>query len=611
MKQTIIIILCFVLLPVVAFSQNNDFLLAMRYYNDGEFEKAAPLYYNLYRQTHATSYFNYYLQCLYQQGDYKTAEKTIKKEIKTHPNDNSFTIFLGHMYLMRQDSAKATIIFDKILKKIPDNTQDYLKVANDFIRIRALNFAEKTYRQGQKKLNGQYTFLYELGYLYLLERKWNKMVTAYLDLIKNNEDFYKSVQMRFQSALYNDDTIATILKKQLLLRIQKNPSKTIYNQLLIWVYLQENNTKKALQQAIALDKRDKKQNFNNVLRVGKLALNNNQYDLAVKAFRFIIEKASKSSNYLLAKHYYLQARFKQITSNKAINKQELETLKTSIKTIIDQYGIDDESIDIAIIYGKLLAFYLYDTESAITFFQNLLKQYLSTSNRGKLNLQLAQTLIAADKPWDAILLLAKIEKNFKNSPLGYEAKYDRARLAYFMGDFKWAQAQLDILKGSTSKLIANDAFYLSELIQDNLATDTLQLKQFAYAELLEFKNRDSLSLLTLDSITLHYPSCRLSDEILMKKADIYIKHNEYEKAAIYLKKNIETNPLEITADDACYKLARLYETKLNNIPEAKKYYKKILIDYKGSIFVNNSRKYYRALENKTSEIKQEEKKILN
>jgi len=587
------------LLPLTGWSQNNDFLLAMQYYRDGEFEKAAPLYYKLYGETHNTSYFNYFLQCLYQQNDYKTAEKKIKQEIRQHPHNNTFNIYLGQTYQMQQDSVKAAAIFNKILKKIPPSTQDYIKSANDFISIRAYDYAEKVYLQGQKKFKGQYTFQFELGYLYFLERKWDKMINAYLDVIDLNESFYQSVQMRFQSALYNDDgTLSSLLKKQLLLRIQKNPSKTVYNQLLIWLYLQENNTGKALQQAMALDKRNRKQNFENVIRIGKLALNNEQYDLAVKAFSFVIEKGKNSDNYLLARNYYLQARFKQITANKAIQPDELKALQTKLKAIIDTYGLNDETIDIAIIYSKLLAFYLHDTDGAKTFLETIPKQRLSIENQAKIKLEYAYTLIAANDPWDAVLVLAQIEKDFKNNPLGYQAKYDRARLAYFMGDFKWAQAQLNILKGSTSKLIANDAFYLSEIIQDNLSNDTntAPLRIFARAELLEFCNRDSLAIVSLDSIRQFYPTNQLADEILFKKAEIYQKHNEFEKAIENLKKIIENYPQDVIADDACYRLAKIYENKLNNPDEAAKYYKKILLDYKNSIFVSDSRKRYRALE---------------
>lgn len=609
MKQITITLYFIVLLPFIGITQDNDYLLAIQYYKDGEFEKAAPLYNKLYQRTHSTSYFNYYLQCLYQQKDYETSEKAIKKEIKIHPHNNSFKIYLGQSYQMQQDSAKAASIFDKILKKIPTNTQDYIKTANDFLSIRALNFAEKTYRQGQKKLKGQYSFQFELGYLYFLERKWDKMIIAYLDLLSFNENFYSNVQMRLQSALYgNDEVLPPLLKKHLILRIQKTPSKTIYNELLIWLYLQENNTQKALQQAMALDKRDRKQDFKNVLKIGKLALNDNQYELAVKAFSFVTEKGKNSNNYLLARNYYLQARFQQITSNKEINSDELKSLQADLKNILDEYGLNDETFDIAIIYSKLLAFYQYNPNTAKQFLEDLRKHRFSVENQGKLKLQLAKTLIADNAPWDAVLLLAKIEKDFKNNPLGYQAKYDRAQLAYFMGDFKWAQAQLNILKGSTSKLIANNAFHLSELIHNNLAkdTNTAPLRIFSRAELLEFENRDSLAIVSMDSISDLFPTHQLADEILFKKAEIYQKHNEFEKAIENLKKIVDNYPREITADDAAFQLGQIYETKLNNPDEAAKYYKLILINYKSSIFVNESRKHYRVLEKLNPESKSKE-----
>ena len=70
--------------------------------------------------------------------------------------------------------------------------------------------------------------------------------------------------------------------------------------------------------------------------------------------------------------------------------------------------------------------------------------------------------------WEASLMYMQIEKEFKNDPLGHLAKFKNAQVYYFSGEYDWCQAQLDILKASTSKLIANDALELSVLITDNL-----------------------------------------------------------------------------------------------------------------------------------------------
>ena len=79
----------------------------------------------------------------------------------------------------------------------------------------------------------------------------------------------------------------------------------------------------------------------------------------------------------------------------------------------------------------------------------------------------------------------------KDSPLGEEARFRNAKLAYYRGDFEWTQTQLEALKSSTSELISNDAINLSVFIIDNLGMDTSEtpMQMFAHAELLMYQNK--------------------------------------------------------------------------------------------------------------------------
>ena len=181
--------------------------------------------------------------------------------------------------------------------------------------------------------------------------------------------------------------------------------------------------------------------------------------------------------------------------------------------------------------------------------------------------------------------------------MGHEAKLRRAKIAYFQGDFEWAQAQLDVLKASTSKLIANDAMHLSLLITDNLGLDTseIPLQIFARADLLFFQNKFSESIITLDSVLNIYKGHSLTDEILFKKSEIYLKNNETEKAVAMLEK-IETEFFyDILADDAIFALAEIYQKKLKDTEKAKSLYEKILLEFKGSIYSSEARKRFRQL----------------
>jgi outer membrane protein assembly factor BamD (BamD/ComL family) len=67
-------------------------------------------------------------------------------------------------------------------------------------------------------------------------------------------------------------------------------------------------------------------------------------------------------------------------------------------------------------------------------------------------------LVFDEKFNQALIYYSQIQNKIKNDPIAQEARFKVARTSYFKGDFAWAQTQLDILKKSTSQLIANDAW---------------------------------------------------------------------------------------------------------------------------------------------------------
>jgi tetratricopeptide (TPR) repeat protein len=199
--------------------------------------------------------------------------------------------------------------------------------------------------------------------------------------------------------------------------------------------------------------------------------------------------------------------------------------------------------------------------------------------------------------WEASLLYLQVDKSFKNDILGHEAKFRNARLYYYTGNFGWAKAQLDVLKASTSKLIANDAMELSLLILDNLALDTIEipLLMFARADLLYLQHKDDETLQTLDSITELYPGHSLQDEIYFKKYEITYRNNDFKAAQSYLEKIIEIFPFDILADKAIYQLAQLYENQFDDAVKASELYELILMNYPNSLYVDDARKRFREI----------------
>jgi len=213
-------------------------------------------------------------------------------------------------------------------------------------------------------------------------------------------------------------------------------------------------------------------------------------------------------------------------------------------------------------------------------------------------MELADILVAAGRVWEASLDYSKVEDEYKQDPLGEEARLKNAVLYFYMGNFKWAKAQLDILKAATSKPTANDAMALSLVIgdntQDSVSTPPLQL--YAHAMLLDFQNHDDSAIIYLDSIDKMMATTRsLKEELLMMRATIALKKSNYVEAAKYYEEEIKNYPDGMLPDKALYLLAQLEETKMNLPDKATENYKQIILSYPGSFYVEDARNRYRHL----------------
>ena len=234
--------------------------------------------------------------------------------------------------------------------------------------------------------------------------------------------------------------------------------------------------------------------------------------------------------------------------------------------------------------------------------QEILEEAMSIPQITKLNLaecklEYADVMLLSDNVWDALLYYSQVEKSFKESPLGHEAKLRAAKVSYYQGDFDWAQAQLEVLKTSTSKLIANDALDLSLLIIDNLNLDTTNtaMELFSKADLLKYQQKYSESILQYDSLLSCFPSHSLTDEVYMRKAEIYIKLDNISEAIKMYNNIIDEWSYDILADDAIYLLARLYDSMLNDQVKAQNLYERIIVEYNSSIFASESRRRFREI----------------
>ena len=597
-KYIVFVIAFIVLKTDIAAQPSTDEQLAMQFYQNKAFDKALDYFEKLYYKKSPQQFYTPYLNCLLETKDFKKAEKIVKKQIKQNPESLNFNVDLGTVYIRSEEPDKARSEFEKAIKLVKEDDQAFT-LANSFIALREYDYAINTYLRGRKISQNNYPYNFELADIYKIKGDKIMMINEYLNALEIADSYIQSVQNGLQTSFGNDADSKTneLLKSELLKRISRNPDKTILSELLIWMEIQLKDFDGAFVQGKALDKRKKEEGVR-IMGMAQLFAQNDNYDLAAKAYQYVIAKGKNNYFYTSAKMELLNVSYLKIVSKGLYTALDLTELEKNYYLTIEELGRSAITVPMLKNLAHLQAFYLNKSTEAIGFLEEAIATpQLDKHSQADCKLELGDILLMTGDVWEASLRYSQVEKAFKYDEIGQEAKFRNARIFYYTGDFKLAQAQLDVLKGSTAKLIANDAMSLSLTINDAVAIDTNEapLLIFARADLLAFQNKDEEAKKSLDTINTLFPNHALADEILYKKAQIEFKHANYIEVAALYEKIIKEYGEDILADDALFKLADLTENQFKNADKAKDLYQQLLEKHPGSLYVVEARKRYRKL----------------
>lgn len=591
----------FLILSVMSFalSAQADLDLAEYYYRNGEFEQARMYYDKLWKSNQTNRVYDNYLATLVALEDVKAAEDLIKKKIKARGDKTLAYIDLGSLYLQFDREDDAAKQFDAALKDLAPGRSPAIRLANAFIKINQYDYALRTYQKAQKISKDGYPFHFEIANVQGMMGKHEEMVEAFLDLLLVSPNYIQTVQNSIGRTLnpVENEESAELLRVKLIKKSQRHPDESIFSEMLIWLFNQQREFSSSIVHAKALDRRFGESGLR-VMEIGNMARRNEDWDAAYQAYSYVASKGPQSRYFVTAKNEMLRARLQSLTTALLPDKADFEELAKEYEETLQELGKTADTAGMMKELARIYAFYLYDSDKAIA----LLEEAIDTPGiygqlQAKCKLQLGDILLLEGDIWDASLLYSQVELAYKEDVLGSEAKFRNARISYYTGDFDWAQAQLDVLKASTSKLISNDAIALSLLITDNYNMDTtvVPMRRFAEADLLAFQNRWEEADAKLDSILTEYPMHSLKDDILMLKAKNQLKRGEYDQAEKNLREIVELHFYDVLADNALFMLAELYDQVYEDEKKAMELYKQLMVDYPGSLFVVESRKRFRAL----------------
>jgi tetratricopeptide (TPR) repeat protein len=570
--------------------------LARQYVQLKEYDKAIPIYQQLYEEAPFDKpIYTAYLDALMNAEQFVEAEKLIQYMAKIRRDDPSITLDLAQVYERTNKKKLATDQYELLLESVDGDEYNTVRIADAFTRSGNHKYAIKTYEKARSIRQNPYIYATELAPLYAADGQSDKAVEALLDMALLNPASIDDVKTALLQVTEGDAKKNAAIQKQVNARFKNAPDNPAWTELLTWIFTQNGDYVGALKQITEWDKRLNEDGAR-VLNFAHRSFSDGQYAIALKAYDYVLAKGTESYLYERACVERLNVQLEQLKQTRPIDKALTDSVILAFDQLFTQFP-QQQWGPLLRDYATVQARFAHNTDTAIALLEAAVKTNgLSRELNGLCKLDLGDYYILNNKVWDASLTYSQVDKAFKQDVLGEEARFRNAKLAYYRGDFDWAQGQLSVLKASTTELIANDALYLSVLITENTPPDSdfEPLLRFATADLLLFQNKTQASDLLLDSIATAFPETPLQDDILMQRAKIALEEGRNDDAINFLEKIASDYGDDVLGDDAVFKLANIYEQQ-KVADKALKYYERLITDYPGSTFVQSARAAYARL----------------
>ncbi|WP_339626870.1 tetratricopeptide repeat protein [uncultured Maribacter sp.] len=579
-------------LSLTTFAWAQEDFLAKQYFADGDFEKAVVFYEKLVEKNpRRTEYAQDLVACYQQLERYEEAGEFIKTRLKDRNPYPTLLVDLGYNHALQEQPEMAQTYYNQALDIIPKNPNYGYAIGLQFQKYSLLDMAISAFEKSMQ-LNPALDFNFQLARIYGEQGNVEAMYNAYLNLVMDGKTSKSNILRSIDDFVSenSEDTNNILLKKVLLERAQKKPD-IIWNELLSWLFTQQNQYSSAFRQEKAILKRIDGSSTVRLENLGDNALEAEDYEVAKDIYSYIIDNTNNEITKLDAELNLIDIELINASQG------QLETIKKRYDQLIDIYGYKAQTLQLQVAYANFLTFKKNDPQPAEKLLKNSLELPLSDRGTAYLKLALGDILVYDKKFNEALIYFSQIQQKLKNDVLGQDARFKVAQTSFYKGDFDWALTQLKVLRSSTSQLIANDAMQLSLLISDNSLEDSTQtaLKKYARADFLSYQNKTDDAITTLNDILENHKGEKIEDEALLKQAELFESQKKYDEAQLNYQKIITFYGNGILADDAYYALGELYRKVYKDTAKAKEQYEKIIYNYQDSYYFPQARKNFRIL----------------
>lgn len=577
-----------------SFSQSDDVKIANEYFVKNDYEKAYDYYKKLIKKYEEHKYFyNNYITCVQKLNETSAAIKQLEKLIEEHPNNFEYSVDKAILLKFDGKTEQSLGVLESLNQKVIGNPFQTQLLAN-VLMLRKLNDqAIDLYLKARKSQKDDLAYADELATVYKNVGKTNEMMEEWLNIIEKNPNKMEQIESQIVSYLPKASDQDLLLDK-ILIRSTNNPTKYQYNELMVWMYMQRKDFYNAYIQLRSLDKKQTHYRGEALIELADVAVKNKDYKTAITIYNYVTETYPSEHHYENTKKKLIQTKEIQVRETYPIDTTEVKNIIQEYDVLLSKSKNADVKAEIFLSKAELYGIFLGQTAQARLLLEEILKDpRQSIRKQAQSKLLLGDMYLLENNMGEAMLLYMQAERMIEDDDLGHIAKLKTAKVFFYDSEFELCKSQLDILKRATTRKIANDAQDLSLLIKGNYDLDTTDIAMSMYAktDLLIYQKKFDEALETLNLISKTYPNHSLTDELQFQKAQIYYQTKKFSEAEQALKEVIKDKE-GILADDAMFQLAQMYDYNIRDYAQAKEYYKSILIDFPGSIYVAEARKRF-------------------
>jgi tetratricopeptide (TPR) repeat protein len=572
-------------------SEIQQLKLANSFEKNRDYEAALKIYKNL-EKNFKTKYavIQGIRNCLKGLMKYEELVSYMKKLVYENKSNDKYLNQLAEAHLMNSEKDIAKNIWASLINKKRNEIRVYRMVASMMIKNRLVDDAIEIYELALQNIKNQHILHLDLANLYKSTLNIEKATEHYLKYYEKYPKQNKILQRQILNLTKSEqhlEKLTGVLKNY----INKHKDNLVVHEILAGLYIKSGEFNLAYDVYNSLEEFRKDGSY--LFKFGKEAQKNKVYNFALESFENILQNKKLAiydlTYFQLANTYYKigleEYRFSDTytpTSSilNAIQMFENLVAKNSIKNFSDLS---------CLALGDIYLDLYFDLDKAIYYYGYLTDNFPKSKKYGESLIKLGDSFLIKGNLIESQKIYKK-NKGKKNFSL---TTFKLAELDYYSGNFLEALKKYNLIleKKGVKDTLSNNALERRIFINSFLS-DTLDLQNYAFGELLVFQNKFSEAIEHFNKLLIKKKNISSNSGKSMVK--ILMKLEKYSEANIILTDLIEQFPDDYYADEFLFIRATI-EEKMGNIQKSFELYQKLLNDFETSMYFEQAREKARAL----------------